>query len=339
MNLFLFLTPDIHGLKKQKGGCVKTDIISIIVPCYNEEATLSYFRQEMQRTADGMSAAGDLDFEFLFVDDGSTDQTLELLRRFAKQDSRIRYLSFSRNFGKEAAIYAGLQNCAGNYAAVMDADLQDPPSLLPEMYRLLQSGEFDSVATRRVSRKGEPPIRSFFARSFYKLINQISDTDIVDGARDFRLMKRRMVDAIVSMGEYNRFSKGIFGWVGFRTKWLPYENVERVAGETKWSFWKLFKYSLQGIVAFSTAPLAIASVAGILLCFAAFVMICYIVIKTLIFGDPVGGWPSLACMVMFMGGIQLFCTGILGQYLAKTSLETKRRPIYIIAETDQDTLE
>ena len=312
------------------------DVISVVIPCYNEEAGLPRFWQELKAAADGMTAAGGLEFEFLFVDDGSTDYTLALLRGLSREDGRIRYLSFSRNFGKEAAIYAGLQNCTGNYAAVMDADLQDPPSLLPEMYRLLQSGEFDSVATRRVSRKGEPPIRSFFARCFYKLINRISDTDIVDGARDFRLMKRPMVDAIVSMGEYNRFSKGIFGWVGFRTKWLAYENVERVAGETKWSFWKLFKYSVQGIVAFSTAPLAIASVAGILLCFAAFVMVCVIVIKTLIFGDPVGGWPSLACMVMFMGGIQLFCTGILGQYLAKTYMETKRRPIYIIAETDRD---
>ena len=218
--------------------------------------------------------------------------------------------------------------------ATMDADLQDPPSLLPEMYEALQTGEYESVATRRVSRKGEPPIRSFFARCFYKLINRISDADIVDGARDFRLMKRQMVDAIVAMGEYNRFSKGIYGWVGFRTKWLPYENVERVAGETKWSFWKLFIYSIQGITAFSTAPLAIASFTGVLLCFAAFLMVVYIIVKTLLFGDPVGGWPSLACMVMFMGGVQLLCIGILGQYLAKTYLETKRRPIYIIGETD-----
>ena len=230
-------------------------------------------------------------------------------------------------------MYAGLQHAQGDYVAVMDADMQDPPALLPEMYAALRTGEYDSVATRRVDRRGEPPIRSFFARCFYRIINRISDTDIVDGARDFRLMKRCMVDAIVSMGEYNRFSKGIFGWVGFRTKWLPFENVERVAGETKWSFWKLFKYSLQGIVAFSTAPLAIASVMGILLCFAAFLMVLYIIVKTLLFGDPVGGWPSLACMVMFMGGIQLLCVGILGQYLSRIYLETKRRPIYIIAET------
>ena len=311
-------------------------VVTAIVPCYNEEAALPYFLREIRKVADAMSATYDLNFEFLFVNDGSKDSTLHILRTAAKEDSRVRYISFSRNFGKEAAIYAGLKNAAGDYVAVMDADMQDPPALLPEMYEALQSGEYDSVATRRVDRKGEPPIRSFFARCFYKIINRISDADIVDGARDFRLMKRQMVDAIVSMGEYKRFSKGIFGWVGFRTKWLPYENVERVAGETKWSFWKLFKYSLQGIVAFSTAPLAIASVVGLVSCFVAFLMIVYIIGKTLIFGDPVGGWPSLACMVMFMGGIQLFCMGILGQYLAKTYLETKRRPIYIVAETNKE---
>lgn len=281
-----------------------------------------------------MSATKNLAFELLFIDDGSRDRTLELLERFAQEDVRVRYISFSRNFGKEAAMYAGLKNAKGDYVAVMDADMQDPPSLLPEMYEVLTAGKYDSVATRRVDRTGEPPIRSFFARCFYKLINKISEADIVDGARDFRLMKRKMVDAIVSMGEYNRFSKGIFGWVGFRTKWLPYENVERVAGETKWSFWKLFKYSLQGIVAFSTAPLAIASVFGLLLCFAAFVIICVIIVKTIAFGDLVGGWPSLACLILFMGGLQLFCTGILGQYLAKTYLETKHRPIYIIGKTN-----
>ena len=241
-------------------------VVTAIVPCYNEEAALPYFLREIRKVADAMSATYDLNFEFLFVNDGSKDSTLHILRTAAKEDSRVRYISFSRNFGKEAAMYAGLKNAAGDYVAVMDADMQDPPALLPEMYEALQSGEYDSVATRRVDRKGEPPIRSFFARCFYKIINRISDADIVDGARDFRLMKRQMVDAIVSMGEYNRFSKGIFGWVGFRTKWLPYENVERVAGETKWSFWKLFKYSLQGIVAFSTAPLAIASVVGLVCC-------------------------------------------------------------------------
>lgn len=310
--------------------------ISCIIPCYNEEAALPYFLREIRKVADQMSATDPVLFEILFVNDGSKDRTLEILREAAKEDARVRYISFSRNFGKEAAMYAGFKNVTGDYAAVMDADMQDPPSLLPEMYRALQSGEYDSVATCRADRKGEPPIRSFFARCFYKIINQISDADIVDGARDFRLMKREMVDAIVTMGEYNRFSKGIFGWIGFRTKWLPYQNVERVAGETKWSFWKLFKYSLQGIIAFSTAPLAIASVAGILICLVAFLMVIGIIVKTLLWGDPVGGWPSLACMIMFMSGIQLLCIGILGQYLAKTYLETKRRPIYLVAETNED---
>ena len=306
--------------------------ISCIIPCYNEEAALPYFLREIRKVADQMSATDPVLFEILFVNDGSKDRTLEILREAAKEDARVRYISFSRNFGKEAAMYAGFKNVTGDYAAVMDADMQDPPSLLPEMYRALQSGEYDSVATCRADRKGEPPIRSFFARCFYKIINQISDADIVDGARDFRLMKREMVDAIVTMGEYNRFSKGIFGWIGFRTN----QNVERVAGETKWSFWKLFKYSLQGIIAFSTAPLAIASVAGILICLVAFLMVIGIIVKTLLWGDPVGGWPSLACMIMFMSGIQLLCIGILGQYLAKTYLETKRRPIYLVAETNED---
>ena len=283
-----------------------------------------------------MSTTFQLDFEILFINDGSRDKTLQILRRAAQEDKRIRYISFARNFGKEAAMYAGFQNCTGDYAAVMDADMQDPPSLLPEMYQALQSGEYDSVATRRVTRKGEPPIRSFFARCFYKLINRISDADIVDGARDFRLMTRQMVDAILSMTEYNRFSKGIFGWVGFRTKWLPYENVERVAGETKWSFWKLFLYSLEGITAFSTAPLAIASIAGILLCIVALLFVCVVLVKTLAFGDAVGGWPSMMCVILFLGGVQLFCMGILGQYLAKTYLETKKRPIYIVQETNEN---
>lgn len=311
-------------------------ILCIIVPCYNEEAALPYFLQEIRKVADNMSTTFQLDFEILFINDGSRDKTLQILRRAAQEDKRIRYISFARNFGKEAAMYAGFQNCTGDYAAVMDADMQDPPSLLPEMYQALQSGEYDSVATRRVTRKGEPPIRSFFARCFYKLINRISDADIVDGARDFRLMTRQMVDAILSMTEYNRFSKGIFGWVGFRTKWLPYENVERVAGETKWSFWKLFLYSLEGITAFSTAPLAIASIAGILLCIVALLFVCVVLVKTLAFGDAVGGWPSMMCVILFLGGVQLFCMGILGQYLAKTYLETKKRPIYIVQETNED---
>ena len=311
-------------------------LVTIIVPCYNEEAALPYFLEAIQKTEAEMSAAYGCGFELLFVNDGSKDGTLSVLRRFAKEMPNVRYLSFSRNFGKEAAMYAGLREARGDYVVIMDADLQHPPAMLPEMYEGLQSGEYECVAARRESRKGEPPIRSFFARCFYKLINRISDTEIVDGACDFRMMTRQMVDAIVSMGEYNRFSKGIFGWVGFRTKWLPYENVERVAGETKWSFWKLLLYSLQGIVGFSTVPLAIASVLGILLCVVSFLMVVYIIVKTLLFGDPVSGWPSLACMVMFMGGIQLLCMGILGQYLAKTYLETKHRPIYILAETDKE---
>ncbi len=315
---------------------MKIQTLSIVVPCYNEQEALPYFLEEIRRVADDMSATRGTAFEILFVNDGSGDGTLDILRQAASEDKRVRYISFSRNFGKEAAMYAGLKNAAGDYAAIMDADMQDPPALLPEMYDALQSGEYDSVATRRADRKGEPPVRSFFAHCFYKLINRISDADIVDGARDFRLMKRQMVDAILSMSEYNRFSKGIFGWVGFRTKWLPYENIERVAGETKWSFWKLFKYSLQGITAFSTAPLALASVFGMILCLIAFLTIVVIVVKTLAFGDPVGGWPSMACMILFLGGIQLLCMGILGQYLAKTYLETKHRPIYIVAETSED---
>ena len=311
------------------------EILSCIVPCYNEEKALPYFFKEIVKVADEMSGTNDLCFEILFVDDGSRDHTLQILKDYSKTDSRIRYISFSRNFGKEAAMFAGLENVSGDYVAVMDADMQDPPSLLPQMYAILQDEEYDSVATRRVDREGEPPIRSFFARLFYKIINRISDADIVDGARDFRLMKRSMVDAILSMKEYNRFSKGIFGWVGFHTKWLPYENIERVAGETKWSFWKLFKYSIQGIVAFSTAPLAIASVIGIISCLISFIMVLYIVGRTLLFGDPVGGWPSLVCIILFLGGIQLFSIGVLGQYLAKTYLETKKRPIYIIRESNK----
>lgn len=309
--------------------------ITVVVPCYNEEAALPYFWFEIQKVADNMLNTYNAELEIVFVNDGSNDNTLELLRSFAKEDKRVRYVSFSRNFGKEAAIYAGLQYSNGEYVAVMDADMQDPPALLPHMYEILQNDDYDSVATRRQNRTGEPPIRSFFARCFYKIINKISDADIVDGARDYRLMKRKMVDAILSMSEYNRFSKGIFGWVGFRTKWLPYENVERVAGETKWSFWKLFLYSIQGIVAFSTVPLSIATVIGLLMFLFAFIIVVYIIIKTLILGDPVGGWPSLACMIMFMGGVQLLCMGILGQYLAKTYLEAKHRPIYIVAETER----
>ena len=309
--------------------------ISVVVPCCNEEQALPYFMQEIQSVAAQM-AQRQVDVEVLLVNDGSRDGTLGLLRDYAAQYPNVRYLSFSRNFGKEAAMYAGLEHARGDYVAIMDADMQDPPALLPQMYDLLQTGEYDSVATRRVSRQGEPPIRSFFARMFYKLINRISDADIVDGARDYRLMSRPMVDAILSMKEVNRFSKGIFGWVGFRTYWLPYENVERVAGETKWSFWKLFRYSLEGIIAFSTAPLAIASVVGLLVCVAAVVALAVVLVKTLAFGDPVAGWPSMICIILFLGGVQLLTVGIIGQYLAKTYLETKKRPIYILAEESQD---
>ena len=309
--------------------------ISIVVPCYNEEAALPLFYQEVCRVAGEMAP---VEFEFLFVDDGSRDGTLPLLRQLAAQDARVRFLSFSRNFGKEAGMLAGLQHAKGDFVALMDADLQDPPALLPDLYRAVTEEGYDCAATCRTTRQGEPPIRSFFAKLFYKLINRISDADIVDGARDYRLMRRSVVDAILSLGEYNRFSKGIFGWVGFRTKWVPYENVERAAGETKWSFWKLLLYSLEGIVAFSTAPLAIASVLGTLLCFGSAVAIVVVVCKTLLFGDPVGGWPSMMCVLLFFSGVQLFCTGILGQYLAKTYLETKRRPVYLVRETEEGVL-
>lgn len=308
-------------------------LISIIVPCYNEQEALHYFYKEITKVSDQMR---DFDFEYLFIDDGSKDDTLTIIKQLADQDDRVKYVSFSRNFGKEAGIFAGLEHAKGDYVAMMDADLQDPPSLLPQMVQIVQQEGYDSVATRRVDRKGEPPIRSFFARLFYKIINRISDADIVDGARDYRLMNRKMVNAILDMREYNRFSKGIFGWIGFRTKWLAYENVERVAGETKWSFWKLFKYSLEGITAFSVAPLQIASIFGLLFSFVAFVMVMVVFVKTLVFGDPVSGWPSLACIVMMIGGIQLLCIGILGNYLSKAYLETKKRPIYIERESNTE---
>lgn len=314
------------------------EVISIIIPCYNEEAVLPLFYKELTRQSDIMRDKFNTDFEYLFVNDGSSDNTLTLIKDLASKDKRVKYISFSRNFGKEAAMYAGLKNASGDYTAIMDADLQDPPSMLGEMYEILASGEFDCAATRRVSRKGEPPVRSFFARIFYKLINKISKANIVDGARDFRLMTRQMVNAILGMGEYNRFSKGIFGWVGFNTKWLEFENTERAAGETKWSFWKLFLYSLDGITAFSTAPLGIASVAGFLFCIVAFIMILAIVLKTIIFGDPVAGYPSLVCIIFFVSGVQMFCIGILGQYLSKTYLETKKRPVYIIKEYNMEEI-
>ena len=305
------------------------DRISVIIPCYNEEQALPFLYKEITKLAEGMPQQ---EFEFIFINDGSKDKTLTVLKQLRESDDRVHYVSFSRNFGKEAGIYAGLKAATGDYISLIDADLQDPPSLIKEMYHCLKTEDYDCVATRRLDRKGEPPIRSFFAKQFYKLINNISDTEVVDGARDFRLMTRQMVDSILEMGEYNRFSKGIFGWVGFNTKWMAFENMERVAGQTKWSFFGLFWYSLEGIIAFSTRPLLIASLFGVLFCIIAFLMICFIIAKTLIWGDPVAGYPSLICSIFFIGGVQLFCLGILGQYLSKTYLETKKRPIYIVRE-------
>lgn len=305
-------------------------LLSVIVPCYNEEENVPYFYEELLKQ-EAFFREKEVALEVLYVDDGSKDHTAAQVRALHEKDERVRLVSFSRNFGKEAAIYAGLSKAKGDFAVLMDADLQDPPSLLPEMYSYLEQG-YDAVATRRVSRKGEPPIRSFFARMFYRLMRKISKTEIVDGARDYRLMTRQVVDAILSMREYNRFTKGIFGWVGFQTKWLEYENIERVKGETKWSFWKLFIYSLEGIMAFSTAPLAIASVLGVLFCFLAVVLIIVTVIRTLIFGDPTSGWPSMVCIISLLSGVQLLCIGIVGQYLSKTYMEVKRRPIYLVKE-------
>lgn len=312
---------------------MKKEKISIIVPCYNEQEAIPYFYKEIKKVTKEMN---NLNFELIFVNDGSKDKTIEQIKNLSNKDNMVRYISFSRNFGKEAAMYAGLEHSTGDYVAIMDADLQDPPSLLPEMYRIIKEENYDCVGTRRVNRKGEPPIRSFFARCFYKIINKISKTEMVDGARDYRLMSRPAVDAIVSLKEYNRYSKGLFSFVGFDTKWIEYENIERVAGETKWSFWKLFKYAIEGIVAFSTAPLAIAAILGILMCLFAFVAIIVIIVKTLMFGDPVGGWPSMTCIILFTSGVQLLCMGVIGQYLSKTYLETKNRPIYIIKETEKN---
>ncbi|MBO5070920.1 MAG: glycosyltransferase family 2 protein [Roseburia sp.] len=307
--------------------------LSLIIPCFNEEVALPFIYEELVKVS---AQLAEYEIEYLFINDGSTDRTLTVLKELASSDDRVKYYSFSRNFGKEAAMYAGFCNADGDYVAVMDADLQDPPSLLPQMLEIINTGEYDSVATRRVNREGEPPIRSFFARQFYKIINKISDADIVDGARDFRLMKREMVDAIVELNEYNRFSKGIFGWIGFRTYWLSYQNVERIAGETKWNFWKLFKYAIDGIVNFSQVPLSLASYGGVLLTFVSFIAIIFVIVRRLIWGDPVNGWASLVCIITFIGGIQLFCMGIMGQYLSKTYLETKKRPHYIVAETNDE---
>lgn len=305
--------------------------ISIVVPCYHEEKSLPFFYNEIDKVSKSMKY---VEFEFIFINDGSKDGTLNIIKKYADEDERVKYVSLSRNFGKESGLYAGLEYSTGDYVAVMDADLQDPPELLIEMYNILTNENYDCVATRRKDRKGEPPIRSFFAKCFYKIINKISNADIVDGARDFRLMKRNMVNAILQMKEYNRFSKGIFGWVGFNTKWLSYDNIERIAGETKWSFWSLFKYSIEGVVAFSTIPLLISSFVGLLLFAVSIIMICFIIVKTLLFGDSVAGWPSLVCIIFFVSGIQLFCIGILGQYLAKAYIEIKQRPIYLVKETN-----
>lgn len=307
--------------------------ITVVVPCFNEEEALPIYYDEMRGIMEQMSK---LEFELLFVDDGSTDGTLEIMKTLNEWDERCRYLSFSRNFGKEAAIYAGLSNAQGDYVAIMDVDLQDPPGLLPKMYEILQKEDYDSVATKRSTRTGEPKFRSFLSENFYKFINKISKTEIVNGARDYRLMKRKMVDAVLEMSEYNRFSKGIFGWVGFRTKWMEFENVERSAGETKWSLRKLFLYSLEGITGFSVAPLSLAAVVGVIFCMVSFLMIFAIIVRTIVWGDPVSGWPSLACIIFMVSGVQLLCTGIVGQYLSKTYLETKHRPIFILKDSSED---
>ncbi len=303
--------------------------VTIVVPCHNESVALPAFYREVDEVTAELK---EYEFELLFVDDGSTDDTLADLKKMIEEDKRIRYITFSRNFGKEAAMLAGLEHATGDYVAVMDADLQDPPKLLPKMLKYLESGDYDSVATRRSTRQGEPALRSFFAKMFYKLINKMSKVEMVDGARDYRLMTRQVVDAIVECQEYNRYSKGLWSFVGFRTKWISYENVERVAGKTNWSFWQLFAYAIEGIVAFTTLPLTLSALFGILFCLVAFVLIIVIVVKTLLFGDPVSGWPSLVCIIMFVSGVQLFFLGIIGEYLAKAYLETKKRPKYIIRE-------
>ena len=308
-------------------------LLSVIVSCYNEEESIPLFYKEVNMISKKMK---DVQFEFIFVNDGSKDDTLNVIKGLNKKDKRVRYVSFSRNFGKEAAMYAGLEASRGDYVTLMDADLQDPPSMLIEMYRLIVDEGYDCVGTRRVTRKGEPVIRSFFARQFYKIINKLSNIEMVDGARDYRLMTRQMVDSIISLKEYNRYSKGLFSFVGFKTKWLEYENIERVAGETKWSFWKLFVYAIDGICAFSTKPLIMSAIIGFIFFVLSFFMIAVIIFKTIIYGDPVSGWPSLVCIIFMVSGIQLFCIGIIGEYLSKTYLETKNRPIYIVKESSDD---
>lgn len=303
--------------------------LTLVIPAYNEEKAIPIFYKEARKVEEELHQ---VEVEYLFIDDGSSDATLDVLRRLSTEDSRVHYVSFSRNFGKESAIYAGLEKASGDYVAIMDADLQDPPALLPQMLSGIMEEGYDCVGSRRVSRKGEPPVRSFFARLFYKIMNKMSHTEVVDGARDFQMMNRKVVKAILSMGEYNRFSKGIFGWIGFKKKWMEYENIERVAGETKWSFWSLLLYAVDGIVAFSTFPLVLVSILGLLFCVAAFIAIIFIIVRTLVFGDPTSGWPSMVCIIMLVSGVQLLCMGIIGQYMAKTYLETKRRPLYLVEE-------
>ncbi|MCR5404763.1 MAG: glycosyltransferase family 2 protein [Butyrivibrio sp.] len=305
--------------------------LSVIVPCYNEQENISDFYTELMKNGQYFKDR-DVEIEVYFINDGSKDETVLRVKELAATDQRVHLISFSRNFGKEAAIYAGLSSAKGDYVVIMDCDLQDPPALLPKLYEAITVEGYDSAATRRVDRKGEPPIRSFFARCFYKLINRISSAEIVDGARDYRMMTRQFVDAVLSVKEYNRFSKGIFGWVGFDTKWIEFENVERMKGETKWSFWKLMIYALDGIVAFSEAPMAIASIMGLFFCLAAFLGIIFTIVRKTLYGDPTGGWPSLVCIILLVAGVQLFCIGIVGQYLSKTYLEVKRRPMYIVKE-------
>ncbi len=305
-------------------------LLSLIVPCYNEQDAIPIFYKEARKVLEDMP----VDYELLFINDGSKDDTLKILQELSRKDSHVYYLSFSRNFGKEAAMYAGFCNVQGDYAVVMDVDLQDPPAMLPQMLEIIRTGEYDSVAARRTTRNGEPMIRSWFAKRFYRIINRISDADIVDGARDFRLMKREMVDTIVGMGEYNRFSKGIFGWIGFRTYWLSYENISRVAGETKWNFWKLFRYAVDGVINFSQAPLSVASWFGILMTVISFAAVAVIALRRMIWGDPVAGWASIVCIMTLVGGIQLFCMGIMGQYISKIYMEVKKRPHYIIAKSN-----
>ena len=310
--------------------------ISVIVSCFNEEKALPLFYEEMEKQTKNFE---NVEFEYVFVNDGSSDKTLQVMKELRKKDPKVRYVSFSRNFGKEAAMYAGLEASTGDFVTLMDADLQDPPALLKEMYDAIKTEGYDMVGTRRVTRKGEPPIRSFCARVFYKLINKMSKVQMVAGARDYMLMTRQVTNSILELKEYNRYSKGLVSFVGYKVKWLEYENIERVAGETKWSFWKLFKYAIEGITAFSTTPLIFASFLGILFCIVSFLFILVIIAKTVMYGDPTSGWPSLVCIIFMVSGIQLFSLGIIGQYLSKTYLEVKKRPIYIVRETSENPKE